>query len=129
MHASRLAAVAVQNARLLRSTSVMRTGTSFISRLKDCVSARQPGVVAQLVGLWTRLVEGGLRSSLLAGRRGRCTKSPPQLGQISLSLSVAQAVQKVHSKEQILASVESGGRSLSQHSQEGLSLSIEKILI
>tara|TARA_B110000503_G_scaffold124939_1_gene191987 strand:- start:66 stop:455 length:390 start_codon:yes stop_codon:yes gene_type:complete len=129
VHAFSLAAVAVQNACLLGSTLVMRTGTSFISRLKDCVSARQPGVVAQLVGLWTRLVEGGLRSSLLAGRRGRCTKSPPQLGQISLSLSVAQAVQKVHSKEQIRASVESDGRSLSQHSQDGRSSSTAKSLI
>ena len=46
-----------------------------------------------------------------------------------LKLSVAQGVQKVHSKEQIRASVESGGRSLSQHSQEGLSSSIEMSLM
>ena len=67
------------------------------------LSAAQAVGVVQPVGLWTGLVEGGLRSSLLAGRRGRYTKSPPQLGQISLSLSVAQVVQKVHSKEQIRA--------------------------
>lgn len=37
---------------------------------------------------------------------------------------MAQPEQKVHSKEQILASVDSGGRSLSQHSQLGRNSSI-----
>jgi len=37
----------------------------------------------------------------------------------------AQVAQKVHSKEQILASADSGGRSLLQHSQLGLRASIE----
>ena len=58
-----------------------------------------------------RLVEGGLFTNLLAGRRGRATNSPPQLGQVSCSFCSAQAAQNVHSKEQIRASVESGGKS------------------
>jgi hypothetical protein len=77
-----------------------------------------------LCGLSTRVVDAGLRSSSLAGRTGRRTNSPPQFGQrASGSRSAAQLVQKVHSKEQIKASVASGGRSLSQHSQFGLSSS------
>jgi hypothetical protein len=49
---------------------------------------------------------------------GRCTSSPPQLGQRPRSFR-AQSTQKVHSKEQIRASGESGGKSRSQHSQPG----------
>jgi len=58
------------------------------------------------------------------GLRGRATSSPPQLGQLPFNMSIVQLVQKVHSKEQILASVDSGGRSLSQHSQLGRNSSI-----
>jgi len=59
-----------------------------------------------------------------AGRTGRGTKLPPQLGQTPFSFSVTQFWQKVHSKEQIIASLDSGGKSLSQHSQFGLISSI-----
>lgn len=75
-------------------------------------------------GLSTLSVEAGNFSSLLAGRRGRATSSPPQLGQWPCSTVSAQVLQKVHSKEQMRASAESGGRSLSQHSQLGLSASM-----
>jgi hypothetical protein len=73
------------------------------------------------------VVEAGLFASLLAGLRGRATSSPPQLGHIPFSLSSAQGTQNVHSNEQILASA-AGGRSVLQHSQLGLSSSIEFIL-
>ena len=71
-----------------------------------------------------RVVAGGLLASLLNGRRGRPTSSPPQLGHLPPSTPSAQLMQNVHSNEQIRASLESGGRSLSQHSQLGRSSSI-----
>jgi hypothetical protein len=66
-----------------------------------------------------RLVEAGNFSSFSSGRTGRGWNSPPQFGQRSPSLVFEQSVQKVHSKLQISASLESGGRSLLQHSQLG----------
>ncbi len=63
-------------------------------------------------------------ASLLAGRRGRATSSPPQFGQRWFRMVSAQAAQNVHSKEQMRASADSGGKSLSQHSQLGRSSSI-----
>lgn len=78
---------------------------------------------AQPSGLWIRCFEGGFFANLLAGRRGRGTNSPPQFGQRPESRSSTQRTQNVHSKEQILASLESGGRSMLQHSQFGRSLS------
>lgn len=77
----------------------------------------------QPAGLRTRRVEAGLSASLPAGRRGRGMSSPPQLGQMPPRRSSAQGAQKVHSKEQMRASGESGRRSLSQHSQLGRSSS------
>ena len=71
-----------------------------------------------------RSVEAGDLASLLAGRRGRTTNSPPQLGHLLLSTVSAQEAQNVHSNEQIRASVESGGKSLPQHSQFGRSSSM-----
>jgi hypothetical protein len=65
------------------------------------------------------LVDAGNFSSLSAARTGRGWNPPPQLGQRRPSLVSEQSVQKVHSKLQISASFESGGRSLSQHSQPG----------
>jgi hypothetical protein len=56
---------------------------------------------------------------------GRDTKGPPQLGQRPPSLLSTQPRQKVHSNEQIIASVDSGGRSLSQHSQLGRNSSMD----
>ena len=70
-----------------------------------------------------RVVDAGLFLSAVTGRIGRGTKLPEQLGQIWLSTFSAHSTQNVHSNVQITASVDSGGRSLSQHSQFGLSSS------
>src|SRR5207244_3318429 len=61
-------------------------------------------------GLKTRSVDAGYLASFAAGRRGRATSSPPQLGQRPWSARLAQSRQNVHSKEQITASADSGGR-------------------
>ena len=76
------------------------------------------------LSLRTRSVDAGKRASAAGGRIGRGTKFPPQLGQVPCSRSSTQGAQKVHSKEQIRASALSGGRSRSQHSQFGFSLSM-----
>lgn len=73
-----------------------------------------------------RSVDGGLLASLFEGRRGRTTNSPPQFGHFPSSTVSAHDIQNVHSKEQIRASVDSGGKSLSQHSQFGLSCSMSR---
>ena len=59
-----------------------------------------------------------------AGRTGRGTKPPPQLGQTLASTPSTQSAQKVHSKLQMRASVAAGGSALLQCSQVGLSSSI-----
>jgi hypothetical protein len=69
-------------------------------------------------------MDGGFLFSKPAGRIGLGTKFPPQLGQTPFNLSATQSQQNVHSKEQIIASGESGGKSLSQHSQPGFNASI-----
>jgi hypothetical protein len=66
---------------------------------------------------------------LLAGRRGRVTNSPPQLGQVLASLVVAQFTQKVHSNVQMRASCDSLGKSQLQHSQLGRIASICSFLL
>lgn len=55
---------------------------------------------------------------------GRGVKLPPQFGHTPARTSIAQSRQNVHSKVQIIAEVESAGRSRSQHSQLGRSSSI-----
>jgi hypothetical protein len=50
-------------------------------------------------------------------RNGRGTSSPLQFGQIPFKASSPQRVQNVHSKEQIMASMESVGRLTWQRSQ------------
>ncbi|WIG50903.1 MAG: Enoyl-CoA hydratase [Afipia sp.] len=49
---------------------------------------------------------------------------PPQFGHAPPNTVSAQVLQNVHSNVQITASLLSGGRSLSQHSQFGLSFII-----
>jgi len=61
---------------------------------------------------------------LAAGRRGRAINSPPQLGHMPRNFCSAQLAQNVHSKEQMRASMAPAGKSLSQHSQLGLRVSI-----
>ena len=74
------------------------------------------------------MVEAGFLINDSAKRIGRETKLPPRLiyimGQRPFRFSSTQPLQKVHLKEQIIASPESGGRSLSQYSQFGLSSSM-----
>ena len=72
----------------------------------------------------TRSADAGNLASLAAGRRGRATSSPLQLGQRPPSTWLAHGSQNVHSNEQMRASADSGGRSRLQHSQFGRSRSI-----
>ena len=69
--------------------------------------------------------EGGYFSKSLLGLMGRCVKLPPQFGQTSLSISVTQVAQNVHSKVQIMASSASKGKDLLQCSQVGLIASMK----
>ena len=71
-----------------------------------------------------RLLVAGYAVSLSIGRRGLGSSSPPQFGHAPCKTPSAQALQNVHSNEQIRASAESGGKSALQHSQLGLSCSI-----
>jgi hypothetical protein len=77
----------------------------------------------------TRFVLAGLALSFAAGRTGRRTNSPPQFGQRPDKCISAHSRQNVHSKEQMRASGESGGRSRSQRSQPGRSSSIVRNLL
>jgi len=58
------------------------------------------------------------------GRLGRCVNPPPQFGHTFSSTVSMQLRQKVHSYEQIIASVESAGNEVLQCSQVGLSSSM-----
>src|SRR5712691_9748587 len=85
----------------------------------------QPQAAHSLCGLRTRSVDAGYLASMGAGRIGRRSISPPQFWHRPPGRRLAaQAVQKVHSNEQIRAFAASGGRSRSQHSQLGLRFSI-----
>lgn len=90
---------------------------------KAAIAVKLRWASTQTRGLKTRFVDAGCLSSFESGRRGLDTNSPPQLGQTPAMLS-AQPAQKVHSKEQILALPESGGRLTSHFSQPGLSCSM-----
>jgi hypothetical protein len=70
-------------------------------------------VHAQPRGLNTRVVDAGLDINFAAGRRGRTTNSPPQLGHACSLL--AHIAQNVHSNVQMRASALSPGKSTSQH--------------
>ena len=104
----------------------------LLSAMPDDRSLAEEGLAAQFEvagrpqpsGLNTRTVDGGLLTSFDGGRIGRATKFPPQFGQRPPSRLSTQSRQKVHSNEQIIASVADGGKSLLQHSQLGRSSSI-----
>gem|GEM_PF-984153 len=83
-------------------------------------------VAAQPSGLKTRVVEPGNFSSLAAGRDGRGSNSPPQFGHVPARRPLAHSLQNVHSKEQMRASAESGGKSRLQHSHLGRIWSMAK---
>lgn len=92
-------------------------------------SAARYADLLQPAGLSTRLVDAGSLASIAAGRRGLTTSSPPQFGHCPPSTPSAHATQNVHSYVQIRASVESGGKSRSQHSQFGLNSNIVEALL
>ena len=96
---------------------VARAGETAVTSKPPYPAAAHPA------GLNSRNVDAGYFSSFAAGRRGRCTSSPPQFGHVPRRTCVAQSSQNVHSKVQIVACVESGGKSRSQHSQFGRSSS------
>jgi hypothetical protein len=61
---------------------------------------------------------------LFTGRTGRAENPPPQFAHTLFSTLSTHDLQKVHSKVQIIASVDSGGSALLQFSQVGLSSSM-----
>lgn len=69
--------------------------------------------------LLMRFLEAGNFSSILVGLIGRFTRLPPQFGHTWFKTDFAHSMQKVHSKVQMTASCDDGGRSLSQFSQLG----------
>jgi len=71
-----------------------------------------------------RFVEAGYFCNAPPARVGRLVNSPLQFGQVSFKSVSAQVLQNVHSNEQIIASWLSAFKSLSQHSQLGLSSNI-----
>ena len=95
-----------------QETIAARVATPAATR-RDDHHYRQP------CALMIRSVEAGYCWSFSAGRIGLLTSSPPQFGHMPCKIWVAQLRQKVHSKEQIMASAECGGRSVLQHSQFG----------
>jgi hypothetical protein len=62
-----------------------------------------------------------LFNNLSAGRTGRRTSSPPQLGQVPCKRLSVHSAQNVHSNEQMRASIAAGGKSRLQLSQLGRS--------
>lgn len=72
----------------------------------------------------TLVLDAGLLINFSAGLIGLITKFPEQFGQLKFNTVSAQLIQNVHSKVQIIASFESAVKSLSQHSQFGLSSNI-----
>jgi hypothetical protein len=84
--------------------------------------AKAPWALAS-TGLLTIFVVAGFFSSLFFGRIGLGFKPPPQLGHTFESSVSTQSLQKVHSKLQIMAWVESGGRAAPHASQLGRSSS------
>jgi hypothetical protein len=80
---------------------------------------------AQPSAFRTRFVDAGYLASIAAGRTGRLTRFTAAVRADAASgRRPAQSAQNVHSNVQIVASRLSGGRSLSQHSQLGLSSSM-----
>jgi hypothetical protein len=75
---------------------------------------------SKFFGLYISFFDAGYFSIIFNGRIGRSTKLPEQLGQTFLKISIAQVLQYVHSKEQIIASKEVLGKALLQCSQLGL---------
>src|ERR1700722_12980549 len=103
------------------------TGTASTRSMSPDAIAQ--AAVAHPPSFSTRFVEAGYFSSNVADRRGRAINSPPQFGHCPASTWVVQLAQNVHSKEQMRARAELGGRSALQHSQLGLSSSMALLVI
>lgn len=103
------------------------TGTGNIRSMSPDAIAQV--AVAHPPSFSTRFVKAGYFFSNSADRPGRAVNSPPQFGHRSASTWVVQYAQNVHSKEQMRATAESGGRSALQHSQLGLSSSMAFLAI
>ncbi len=88
-----------------------------------------PVYSTQPFGFTTRVVDAGCFLRCAAGRMGRSEKLPPQLGHTPFNTPSTHALQKVHSNVQIMALADSGGKSVSQHSQFGRSSSIKRALL
>jgi hypothetical protein len=126
-----LPAMAVMEAPLRRPVAARSGGSASPDRTRKprvpkCIVGNDPdsGQAHAAWALLTRSVEAGQRASAAAGRIGRETSSPAQLGQSPSNRFLAQVTQKVHSKLHILASAEAGVKSTSQHSQLGRSWSM-----
>jgi hypothetical protein len=70
-------------------------------------------------GLNVRSTVAGYWRRASGGRTGLRSNFPPQFGHLPCRRSSAHSLQNVHSKEQIMASRDSAGRSRLQHSQFG----------
>ncbi|RJF80520.1 TetR/AcrR family transcriptional regulator [Oleomonas cavernae] len=87
-----------------RKTCSTRSRACWASRPRPkpsawCAAARpadQPAVAQGWARRW-RSVEAGWRASIAAGRIGRATRLPAQLGQVPWKTPSAQSAQKVHS--------------------------------
>ena len=101
------------------SVAATRRTTRASDRKAGVRAGSGPEVGLQPPSLCTRTVDGGLAASFDAGRRGRGNNSPPQFGHAPFRRRSAQVAQNVHSNEQIRANGDSGGKSASQHSQDG----------
>ena len=93
-------------------------GTFLIGAANSSWVARSTGLEITVVDAGAPVKQASPRHRR-AGRMGREVNPPPQFGQTLPSTSATQVRQKVHSKEQILASRDSGGKELPQFSQVG----------
>ena len=101
------------------SVAATRRTTTSLDDLVGLQDSLTAVAVQHPSGLNTRTDDGGFASSFDARRRGRGSNSPPQFGHLPFRRRSAQVAQNVHSNEQIRASGDSGGKSMSQHSQDG----------
>ena len=85
------------------------------------------GCASRSAGEKYRSDEPGAASRCVVGLGGLGSSGPVQLGQTCCRISAAHLAQNVHSYEQILASVASGARFVSQCSQLGLRSSISMV--
>jgi hypothetical protein len=81
------------------------------------------------MGWWRVWVSAGYFINFSCGLIGLFSNPPPQLGHTLCKTVCTHSAQKVHSKEQIMASLLSFGRFLPQFSQIGLNVNMIKIFL